>query len=247
MRLADQAAIVTGASRGIGRAIAMALAAEGARVVVNYHRSEDLAVAVVDSIRQAGGSAEPFGGDVSQSGVAESLVAFAQERFGGLQVVVNNAGAARDQLLLKMSDEDWRAVMDLDLDGPFRLCRAALRPMLRARYGRIVNVSSVAGVVGNPGQANYAAAKAGLLGLTRTLAKEVASRNITVNAVAPGLIETDMTADLGPARDALLAAIPLGRPGTPEEVASVVAFLASPQASYLNGQTIAIDGGMTSC
>lgn len=216
-------------------------------MVVNYHHRQDLAEGVVGAIRQAGGSAESYGGDVSEPGVAEALVAFAQETFGGLQIVVNNAGVARDQLLLKMTDEDWRAVMALDLDGPFRLCRAALRPMLRARYGRIVNVSSVAGVVGNPGQANYAAAKAGLLGLTRTLAKEVASRNITVNAVAPGLIETDMTAELGPAKQALLAAIPLGRAGSPEEVASVVTFLASSQASYVNGQTIAIDGGLTSC
>lgn len=247
MRLKGQVAVVTGASRGIGRAIALELASQGARVVVNYHHRLEQAEAVVAAIREAGGEAISHAGDVSEAGVAEGLISFAQDTYGACQVVVNNAGITRDQLLLRMSDEDWKAVMAVNLDGPWRLCRAALRPMLRARYGRIINVSSVAGVVGNAGQANYAAAKAGLLGLTRTLAKEVASRNITINAVAPGLIDTDMTAGLGAARDAMLAAIPAGRAGQPEEVAAVVAFLASSEASYVNGQTLAIDGGLTAC
>lgn len=236
-------ALVTGSSRGIGRACAVRLGQEGFRVAVNYRREEALAQEVVSSIRQAGGEAIAAGADVAAPGEAGRLVDAVLGSFGRLDVLVNNAGITRDNLVLRMSDEDFATVLETNLVAAFRLIRAALRPMLKQRYGRIINVASIAGIVGNPGQANYSAAKAGMLGMTRSVAKEVASRGITVNAVAPGLIDTDMARDLK-ARDALIEQIPLGRPGLPEEVAAAVAFLAAPEAAYITGVTLPIDGGL---
>ncbi|MDA8344033.1 MAG: 3-oxoacyl-[acyl-carrier-protein] reductase [Thermaerobacter sp.] len=238
------AALVTGASRGIGRACALRLAKEGFAVAVNYRQGTAQAGAVVQEITDAGGTAFALPGDVAVPGEADRLVHEVTEKFGRIDVLVNNAGITRDTLVLRMSDDDFDAVLATNLAGAFRLIRAALKPMLRQRYGRIINISSIAGMVGNPGQANYSAAKAGMLGLTRAVAKEVASRNITVNAVAPGLIDTDMSSDIK-GREALVASIPLGRAGTPEEVAAAVAFLARQEAAYITGVTLPVDGGLT--
>ena len=238
------AALVTGASRGIGRACALRLAKEGFHVAVNYRQGAAQANTVVDEIAGAGGRAFALQGDVAVPGEADRLVQEVIEKFGRIDVLVNNAGITRDTLVLRMSDEDFGAVLETNLAGAFRLIRAALKPMLKQRYGRIINISSISGMVGNPGQANYSAAKAGMLGLTRAVAKEVASRNITVNAVAPGLIDTDMSSDIK-GREALTASIPLGRAGTPEEVAAAVAFLARPEAAYITGVTLPVDGGLT--
>ncbi len=239
-------ALVTGASRGIGRAVALALAARGARVVVGYHSRAEAAGAVVAEIAQAGGTACALGGDVARREEADALVAAAQERFGRLDVLVNNAGRTRDGLLLRMGDDAWREVLAADLDGAFYCLRAAARIMLRQRSGRIVNIASVAGTVGNAGQANYSAAKAGLIGLTRAAAAELAPRQITVNAVAPGFIETDMTSALSPAvRQAAAARVPLARFGRPEDVAEAVCYLASPAAAYVTGTVLVVDGGLT--
>jgi len=244
--LAGRAALVTGASRGIGRAIALELAAAGASVAVNYSASADAAKAVVARIESDGGTAMALGGDVSQAGVAAELVGAVLERFERLDVLVNNAGVNRDGLSMRMSDEDWRKVIDVDLSGAFFCAREAAKVMLKARTGSIVNISSVIGLVGNAGQANYAAAKAGLIGMTKSLARELASRSIRVNAVAPGFIETEMTEALSEAvRDKALAQIPIGRFGTAEEVARLVRFLASDDAAYITGQVLAVDGGMT--
>ncbi len=237
-------ALVTGASRGIGRACALELAKEGFHVAVNYRQGAAQANTVVDEIAGAGGRAFALQGDVAVPGEADRLVQEVIEKFGRIDVLVNNAGITRDTLVLRMSDEDFGAVLETNLAGAFRLIRAALKPMLKQRYGRIINISSISGMVGNPGQANYSAAKAGMLGLTRAVAKEVASRNITVNAVAPGLIDTDMSSDIK-GREALTASIPLGRAGTPEEVAAAVAFLARPEAAYITGVTLPVDGGLT--
>ena len=242
--LQDKVAIVTGASRGIGRAAAIALGAEGAQVVVNYARSSAAADEAVAEITAAGGSAIALQADVSQADQVDALIKATQEKWGRIDVLVNNAGITRDTLLLRMKLEDWQAVIDLNLTGVFLCTRAVSKIMLKQRSGRIVNIASVAGLMGNPGQANYSAAKAGVIGFTKTVAKELAPRGVTVNAVAPGFIQTDMTADL-PNTEAILQMIPLGRYGQPEEIAGAIRFLASdPAAAYITGQVLTVDGGM---
>ena len=242
-------ALVTGASRGIGAATARALANDGWAVAVNYSRDRDGAEAVSGTIEDAGGVAAPLGADIAEPEAPERILAEARERLGPVLVLVNNAGITADNLSMRLSDEDWSRVLDVNLTAAFRLTRAAIAPMLRQRFGRVINVSSVVGLRANPGQANYAASKAGLLALTRTVAAEVARRRVTVNAVAPGLIETELTSELGPdgngSAEGLLASIPARRPGTPEEVASCIRFLASDEAAYVNGAVLPVDGGMS--
>ena len=242
-KLSDRVAIVTGASRGIGRATALALASEGAKVVVNYARSSDAAQEVVQEITAGGGEAIALQADVSQADQVDALIEQTLAKFGQVDILVNNAGITRDTLLLRMKPEDWQAVIDLNLTGVFLCTRAVSKVMLKQRRGRIINITSVAGQMGNPGQANYSAAKAGVIGFTKTVAKEFASRGVTVNAVAPGFIETDMTSDLK--SDAIIEFIPLGRYGKPEEVAGMIRFLAAdPAAAYITGQVFNVDGGM---
>jgi 3-oxoacyl-[acyl-carrier protein] reductase len=242
--LAGQVAVVTGASRGIGRAVAIALAVAGAQVVVNYARSSTAADEVVAEIVTAGGSAVAIQADVSQADQVDGLINGTLKQFGRVDVLVNNAGITRDTLLLRMKLEDWQAVIDLNLTGVFLCTRAVAKIMLKQRSGRIINIASVAGQMGNPGQANYSAAKAGVIGFTKTVAKELASRGITANAVAPGFIETDMTDDLGNT-DEIRKFIPLGRFGQPEDIAGMVRFLAAdPAAAYITGQVFNVDGGM---
>lgn len=241
--LTGQVALVTGASRGIGRAIALELASSGAEVVVNFAASAEAAEAVVAAITAAGGRAWSHRADVSREEEVEGMVKQVLERSGRLDVLVNNAGITRDGLLMRMKTADWQSVIDLNLTGVFLCSRAVCRSMLKARSGRIINITSVVGLMGNPGQANYSAAKAGVIGLTRSTAAELASRGVTVNAVAPGFIASDMTRDLDVER--IQEAIPLGRLGQPEDVAGVVRFLAAdPAAAYMTGQVLQVDGGL---
>ena len=243
--LDGRVALVTGGSRGIGRAIAIELASRGARVAVNFQSNAAAAESVVATIREAGGDAHAIAGDVSKPSDASALVKATVEHFSGLDILVNNAGITRDGLVMRMSEDDWDAVQNTNLRGTFLVTKAALRPMLRARGGRIINITSIVGVMGNAGQANYAAAKAGIIGFTRAVAREVASRGITVNAVAPGFIATDITAGMTEAQiAAVMSQVPLGRIATPEDVAPLVAFLAGDGANYITGQCIQVDGGM---
>jgi 3-oxoacyl-[acyl-carrier protein] reductase len=241
--LKDKVAVVTGASRGIGKAAALALASQGAKVVVNYARSSDAAEEIVKQITEAGGEAIATQADVSQSEQVDNLIKTTLDKFGRIDVLVNNAGITKDTLLLRMKPEQWQAVIDLNLTGVFLCTKAVSKTMLKQRSGRIINIASVAGQMGNPGQANYSAAKAGVIGFTKTVAKELANRGVTVNAVAPGFIETDMTEDLK--SDDIIKFIPLGRYGKPEEVAGTIRFLAAdPAAAYITGQVFNVDGGM---
>ncbi|MBL3572341.1 MAG: 3-oxoacyl-[acyl-carrier-protein] reductase [Synergistaceae bacterium] len=239
-------ALVTGAGRGIGRAIALELARRGLDVAVNFSRSEEAARSVVDEIRSLGGRAASFQADVSDPQAVKDLFSRIVAELGPVTVLVNNSGITRDGLLLRMKDDDWQSVLDVNLSSVFYCSREALRLMAKARWGRIINISSVVALCGNVGQANYTAAKAGIIGFTKTVAREFGPRGITANVVAPGFIETEMTKVLKEEiRQNLLGQVPLGRPGKPEDVASVVAFLASPEAAYVSGQTIAVDGGMS--
>ena len=242
--LTGKVAIITGASRGIGKAAAIAIAQAGASVVVNYARSSDAADAVVAAISEGGSEAIALQADVSKADQVDAMVKATMDKFGRIDVLVNNAGITRDTLLLRMKPEDWQAVIDLNLTGVFLCTRAVSKIMLKQRSGRIINISSVAGLMGNPGQANYSAAKAGVIGFTKTIAKELAPRGVTANAVAPGFIATDMTEDLKNTEE-ILKYIPLGRYGQPEEVAGLIRFLAAdPAAAYITGQVMNVDGGM---
>lgn len=243
--LSEKVALVTGGSRGIGRAIALQLAAQGADVAVNYRGNAAAAQAVVEQIEGMGRRAIAVQADVADSEAVQAMVKTVSQALGGPHIVVNNAGITRDTLLMRMKESDWNEVLDTNLKGAFNVIKAVQRPMMKGRYGRIVNITSIAGVSGNAGQANYASAKAGLIGLTKSVAKELGSRNITCNAVAPGFIPTDLTADLS---DALIAQAveltPLGRLGTVDDIAQAVTFLASDAAAFITGQVLKVDGGM---
>ncbi len=243
--LKDKVALVTGASRGIGREIAQTLAAYGASVIVNYNGSKDRADEVVEMISAAGGKAIAVKADVAKAEEIARLFEEAQAAFGRIDILVNNAGITRDNLILKMSEEEYDTVLDTNLKGAFLCMKHAAKIMLRQKNGRIINISSISGIAGNAGQANYCAAKAGLIGLTKSLAKELGSRGITVNAVAPGFIETEMTEKLSEqVKEGMLAQIPLKRAGTVKDIAEAVAFLASERAAYITGQTLSVNGGM---
>ena len=241
----NQVALVTGGSRGIGRAICLELAARGALALVNYRRSAAAAEALVAEITSAGGAAAAMQADVSCAKETQALFKTALANHGRLDILVNNAGITADNVIMRLKPEEFDAVIATNLRSAWLCCRAAARSMMRARRGSIINISSVVGIAGNAGQSNYAASKAGLLGMTKSLAKELAGRGIRVNAVAPGFVETDMTADLSAElRERAIAAIPLGRIGNPQDIASAVAFLASADAAYITGQTLVVDGGM---
>ena len=245
MLLANKTALVTGASRGIGRATALELAKAGAEVAVNYAGNRAAAEEVVAQIQAAGGQAFMVQADVGDAAAVDAMVKSVVEQFGSIDILVNNAGITRDNLIMRMKEEDWDAVIHTNLKGIFNCTKVVTKLMMKQRYGRIVNMTSVVGVMGNAGQSNYAAAKAGVIGFTKSMAKELASRNITVNAVAPGYISTDMTADLpDQAKADLQSQIPLQRLGNPADVASAVLFLVSPGADYITGQTLHVDGGM---
>lgn len=240
-----QTAIVTGGSRGIGRAVAVRLAKDGMNLVINYRGNSAAAEETERLCRELGAEVLLVQGDVSRTEDCEKLAAQAKEAFGRVDVLVNNAGITRDGLLARMTEEDFRAVLDVNLVGPWNMMKAVNRIMMKQRYGRIVNLSSVTGLMGNMGQTNYAAAKAGILGMTKSYAREVAGRGITVNAVAPGFIDTDMTEAMPEgAKDKIITGIPMGRTGKPEDVAEAVAFLASEQAGYITGEVLRVDGGM---
>jgi len=244
MNLNNRVAIITGSGRGIGRAIALKLARSGATVVVND--IDKIAEELAQEIRALNQYSQAVIADVSLSSDVTKLVEAVIADYGRIDILVNNAGINRDQLLVRMTDEDWDKVMDVDLKSVFLCTKAVVRPMLKQRWGRIISISSIVGLVGNPGQANYASAKAGIIGFTRSVAKEVASRGITANAIAPGFIDTEMTQKLSPnQRQELMARIPLGRLGSPEDVAAAVCFLASEEAGYITGQVLSVDGGMT--
>ncbi|WP_309692676.1 3-oxoacyl-[acyl-carrier-protein] reductase [Armatimonas sp.] len=249
MSLAGKIAIVTGAGRGgrgIGRGIALALARAGAHIVITARTSIADAEAVAEAVREVGCTALAIPCDVSEAASVESLFATVKEQLGRVDILVNNAGITRDTLLLRMSEEDWDGVLDANLKGTFLCTRAAAKIMIKQKFGRIINITSVNGQVGSPGQANYSASKAGMIGFTKSVARELASRNITVNAVAPGFIDTQMTDFVsGDSREKLLEKIPLGRFGSVEDVGAAVAFLASDAASYITGQTLTVDGGLT--
>ncbi len=243
--LNGKVAVVTGASRGIGSAIAVKLAEKGAQVIINYNGSADKAEQVKLQIEAAGGVAETMQWDVSDAEACDAALAEVVKSFGRIDILVNNAGITRDGLLMRMKDEDFDKVLDINLKGTFNCVRGVSRQMMKQRYGRIINLSSVVGVSGNAGQVNYAASKAGVIGLTKSAAKELASRNITVNAIAPGFIDTDMTGALNDGqKERIMGEIPVGRFGEPEDVANLAAFLADEKAGYITGQVICVDGGM---
>lgn len=242
LSLENRVALVTGAGRGIGRAIALELAKRGAAVVVNDRSGESV---VCGEIQEFGGKASCFKADVSDFNDAQNLVKFTLDTFGDLHILVNNAGITRDGLILTMSEQDWDSVIAVNLKGTFNCAKAAVKHMIRKRYGRIISIASVAGQMGNPGQTNYSSSKAGQIGFTKSLAREVASRNITVNAIAPGFIDTDILKLINPETlEAMMKMVPLARKGKPEEVAYAAAFLASDEAAYITGQVLGVDGGM---
>ncbi len=245
MSLQGKIALVTGASRGIGRAIAEGLAAKGAKVVVNFAKDADGAAATVAAIEAAGGQAVAAQADVSDFKAAEGLIKIAVETYGTLDILVNNAGTTRDMLIAMMPEADWDTVIQTNLKSAFNCSKAAVKVMMRKRSGRIVNITSVSGIAGQAGQTNYSASKAGLIGFTKALAREVAGRNITVNAIAPGFVPTALTDKLSDElKDAIVKQVPLGRWGTPEEIAHATAFLASDEAAYITGQVLSVDGGL---
>lgn len=244
-RLTGKRALVTGGTRGIGRAIVEAFAAEGANVAFTYRSSTDEAEALKTALAERGTQALAFQGDAAEASSANQAVTGVVEAWGGLDILVNNAGVTRDGLLLRASEDDWDVVLNTNLKSVFNFCKAAYRPMMRQRAGRIVNLSSVVGVMGNPGQTNYAASKAGIIGFSKSLAKELGARSVTVNVVAPGYVDTDMTAALpDTARDAMLSAVPLGRGAEPDDIAAAVVFLASDDAKYITGHVLHVDGGL---